>query len=506
MTRQMRILIAEEDQNFISMIASSLQIAGGQYNMEMVSSGEACLKKLQEESFDILILDHSLADGDGLKWLWRYNELGINVPTVFVTATGDPQMSIQAMQAGVFDYINRSAECAKAVPFVLNRVVEGYNLMTQKVKLQRELIEAKNFLESIIGNAGDAIMVIDLAEKFIYWNAGAERIYGYLREEALGKEVADLILSSDETPKSRGENIIGKLVAQVWRDDLVADTQARWLTKDGREIMTSTTITPLKDATGRIIGASLICKDITEQKRTEEKMLLAERLSSMGELMAGVAHEIRNPLAGIKINTQILARGDDSSEMEKQLLKSTLEGVAKIQKIVEDMLDYARPKAAEYKEENINEVVEKSLEVLNSQWMKAGIVTSFERGEGLPLLRIDKHQIQQVLINIMLNAIQAMEGSGKLSVRTFSAEGSAVGLEVGDTGGGIPAQLLKKIFDPFFTTKSRGTGLGLSITQKLLENHGATIAAVSEEGKGTKFTIIFPAKEKRDEFYYSGHR
>lgn len=122
MNRPMRILIAEEDQNFIAMIASSLQVAGDHYEVEVVSSGEDCLKKLQEGSFDILILDHALSDGSGLKWLQRYNELGIKVPTVFVTATGDPQMSIHAMQAGVFDYINRSAECAKAVPFVLNRV------------------------------------------------------------------------------------------------------------------------------------------------------------------------------------------------------------------------------------------------------------------------------------------------------------------------------------------------------------------------------------------------
>lgn len=496
MSRQMRILIAEEDQNFIAMIASSLQVAGDHYEVEVVSSGEDCLKKLREDRFDILILDHSLSDGDGLKWLRRYNDLGIKVPTVFVTATGDPQMSIQAMQAGVFDYINRSAECAKAVPFVLNRVVEGYNLMTQKVKLQKELIEAKNFLESIIGNAGDAIMVIDLEEKVIYWNAGAERIYGYLREEALGREVSDLILTSDEAAKSRAENIIGRLTAQIWKDDVVANTQARWLAKDGREVITSTTITPLRDAAGLMIGASLICKDITEQKKTEEKMLLAERLSSMGELMAGVAHEIRNPLAGIKINTQILARSDDSSELEKQLLDSTLEGVGKIQKIVEDMLDYVRPKAAEYKDEDINQVVDKSMDVLNAQLMKAGIVTSFECGEGLPLVRIDKHQVQQVLINIMLNAIQAMEGGGKLSITTAGTDGGGVALEIADTGCGIPAQNLRKIFDPFFTTKSRGTGLGLSITHKLLENHGATINVVSEEGKGTKFTISFQAKGK----------
>jgi len=116
----------------------------------------------------------------------------------------------------------------------------------------------------------------------------------------------------------------------------------------------------------------------------------------------------------------------------------------------------------------------------------------FEGGEELPRVRIDIHQIQQVLINLMLNAIQAMEKGGTLTIRTFLVKHGEVGVEVNDTGVGIPKPHLKKIFDPFFTTKSEGTGLGLSISLKILENHGATIDAISEEGKGSTFTIHFP--------------
>ncbi|MDI6725992.1 MAG: PAS domain S-box protein [Smithellaceae bacterium] len=492
MKHRMRILLAEEDTAFVDMIQSSLKATGDHYDVEAVSSGDACLKKLKEDRFDILLLDHALSDGEGLKWLRLYNELGVNVPTVFISATGDPQMSIQAMQEGVYDYINRSSECAKAIPFVVNRVIEGYNLMTQKVRLQKELIEAKNFLESVIGNAGDAISVVDREGKVIYWNEGAKAIYGYPRVEALGRRISDFLLPADEEAGYREEKQLQELMEQVWRGEVVANATARRRTKDGREIIVSMTITPLRDAAGAIVGASRICKDITEQKKTEEKMLLAERLSCMGELIAGVAHEIRNPLAGIKINAQILARGKDRSEMEKQLLDSTLEGIGKIQKIVEDMLDYARPKAANYKMEDINQVVEKSLDVLNSQMKKGNIVVSFARGEALPQVRIDEHQIEQVLINIMLNAVHAMDRGGMLVVRTFLTDRGALGIEVKDTGTGIPATHLKKIFDPFFTTKSRGTGLGLSITLKLLENHGARIEVASEEGEGSVFTITFP--------------
>jgi len=159
------------------------------------------------------------------------------------------------------------------------------------------------------------------------------------------------------------------------------------------------------------------------------------------------------------------------------------------------MLHFARPKAAHFEEEEINEVIEKSLAILRAKFKRENIALVFEKGEGLPRLRIDAHQIQQVMINLMLNAIQAMEKEGTLTLRTFCGSGG-VGVEIRDTGVGIPAVHLKKIFDPFFTTKSEGTGLGLSISLKILEKHGATIDVVSQEGKGSTFTIHIPGGER----------
>jgi signal transduction histidine kinase len=139
--------------------------------------------------------------------------------------------------------------------------------------------------------------------------------------------------------------------------------------------------------------------------------------------------------------------------------------------------------------------VEKSLAILQTKLKKGNISSAFERAQELPKVRIDIHQIQQVLINLMLNSIQAMEKGGTLTIRTFSEDEGGVSVEVIDTGVGIPVLHLKKIFDPFFTTKSEGTGLGLSISLKILENHGATIDVVSEEGKGSTFTIYFPGRK-----------
>ncbi|MGZ3494543.1 MAG: ATP-binding protein [Thermodesulfobacteriota bacterium] len=492
MDKKTRVLVAEEDSGFLKMVEDSLKASGTLYHIEKVSSGKGCLEKLRKERFDILLLDHSLSDGEGLNWLRHFNKLGIGIPTIFVTAKGDPRLAIEAMKEGVFDYINRSAECAKAFPFVVNRAIEGHGLMLEKVRLQRELIETKNFLESIVEKAGDAISVVDLEGKVVYWNEGAEKIYGFKKEEVLGKNLSLFLYPRDEQSRAEEEKLMGKWMIRVREGKVVPNVEVKRQTKEGKELIISMTISPLKDAEGKIIGASRICKDITHLKKAEERLILAERLSSLGELTAGVAHELRNPLAGIKINTQILSRKKDLPEMEKKLLSSTQEGIEKIQKIVDDMLHFAKPKASHFEEEEINEVVEESLAILQTKLKKGNITALFERAEGLPRLSIDIHQIQQVLINLMLNSIQAMEKGGTLTIRTFPENEGGVGVELKDTGVGIPKSHLKKIFDPFFTTKSEGTGLGLSISLKILEKHGATIDVISEIEKGSSFTIHFP--------------
>ncbi len=476
------------------MVENALRESGGDYEIERVSSGEACMKKLQDERFDILLLDYSLPDGKGLDWLRKFNESHIGVPTIFVTPKGDPKLSIEVMKEGVFDYINRSAECAKAFPFVVSRAVEGYTLMVEKVKLQKELIETKNFLESIVERAGDAISVVDLEGRILYWDEGAEQIYGFKKEEAIGRNLSDFLYPREKTLREAEEKLMEEIMGRVRKGEVVPNVEVKRMTKDGKEIITSMTISPLRDAEGKMIGASRICKDITQMKKVEERLLLTERLTSLGELSAGVAHELRNPLAGIKINTQVLLRKKDLPEMERKLLESSLEGIGKIQKIVDDMLHFAKPKAAHFKEEKINEVVESSLAIFQNKLKKGNISLMVQKSEDLPNVWIDAHQIQQVLFNLMLNAIQAMEKGGSLTIRTFLGNGGGIGIEVKDTGVGIPKSHLKKIFDPFFTTKSDGTGLGLSISLKILENHDATLEVESEEGKGSSFTIHLPGR------------
>ncbi|OGP87590.1 MAG: hypothetical protein A2157_13740 [Deltaproteobacteria bacterium RBG_16_47_11] len=244
MNRKIRILVAEEDLVFLNMVEDSLQESGDLYQVEKVSSGDACLKKLQSEKFDLLLLDHLLPDGKGLDWLRRYNGMGITIPTIFVTTKGDPQLAIEVMKEGVFDYINRSAECAKAFPFVVHRAIEGYGLMVEKVKLQKELIETKNFLESIVEKAGDAISVVDLEGKVLFWNEGAQQIYGYQKDEVLGKSLSEFLYPRDEALKAEEEELMRDVMARVEKGEVVPNIEVKRQTKEGREIITIMTLSP----------------------------------------------------------------------------------------------------------------------------------------------------------------------------------------------------------------------------------------------------------------------
>jgi two-component system cell cycle sensor histidine kinase/response regulator CckA len=225
--RKIRILVAEDDPAFVKMLDDSLEESSSLYDIERVSSGEKCLQMLRKKKFDILLLDHALPDGPGLDWLRRFNAMGIGIPTIFVTAKGDPRLAMEAMKEGIFDYINRSAECAKAFPFVVHRAVEGHSLMLEKVRLQKELIEAKNFLESVAEKAGDAISVVDLEERIIYWNEGAERIYGYGKEEALGKKLSDLLSPEDEKSRTEEEKSVRGLMVRVRKGEVVPNVEVK---------------------------------------------------------------------------------------------------------------------------------------------------------------------------------------------------------------------------------------------------------------------------------------
>jgi signal transduction histidine kinase len=236
-------------------------------------------------------------------------------------------------------------------------------------------------------------------------------------------------------------------------------------------------------------------------RRMEDEVFRKNRLVELGTIAAGVAHEIRNPLASIKTFAQLMPERMDDPEFKNEFSKLVLKDVDRITKVIESMLAFARPAQVSIKEQPANDLVEEAVLLVQSR-LKAKRIELTRAFHGNPVIKVDKHQILQVLVNLLSNAADALPEQGKIRVATGVNQldiggggngnrGFAV-IEVSDNGPGIPASVRNRLFDPFFTTKKEGTGLGLSISQKIVRDHGGSITVSSVEGKGTSFQVSLP--------------
>jgi signal transduction histidine kinase len=234
-------------------------------------------------------------------------------------------------------------------------------------------------------------------------------------------------------------------------------------------------------------------EEIERLHRTQ--MSRAEHFATLGELATGLAHEIRNPLAGIAGVIEIVGRDLPASSPAKAVVKDVREEIAQINRILTDLLGTARPRASEMRPSDLNTTVEHAVMLARQQVLSKPIKIAFTPSPDMPEVDHDSDQIHQVLLNLLLNSVQAIEGSGVVRVAVFENDSDAV-ITVSDTGRGIPAEHLPNIFRPFFTTKGNGTGLGLSLARRIIEEHHGRIEVSSSSGKGTTFSVMLPVHQR----------
>jgi signal transduction histidine kinase len=242
------------------------------------------------------------------------------------------------------------------------------------------------------------------------------------------------------------------------------------------------------------------------QRVHNAEMLQAEHLATMGELAAGVAHEIRNPLAGIAGAIEIISKDFPKDHPDREILDDLRQEVRRIEKVLNDLLTYARPKAPQFGIADLKETVAHTLQLARQQLGSKNVEFSIQIPSHLPHFRMDPEQMHQVLLNLVLNGIQAVDQEGKIAIQAKVLGGSGgpnrpnyVEISVRDSGGGISHEQMEKIFRPFYTTKRGGTGLGLSLCRRIISQHGGTLTAESEVGKGSRFIIRLPLREAVEE-------
>jgi len=358
-----------------------------------------------------------------------------------------------------------------------------YSSLEQKAL---EVARLKDFSENIVESLTVGVLAVDLQGTVEAWNSKMEQLIGATRSDAVGKPLAQLL----------PEALALEIEARGDQDQITGIYKHRYL-HQGRPVVLNVSITPLVGKSGEHIGRLLLFDDVTQRERMEEQMSQTEKLTSLGLLAAGVAHEVNTPLAVISNYIQMLAKQMPEGDPRHTIIDKIVKQTFRASEIVNNLLNFSRTGSSELADVDVNRVVEETLSLVAHPLKTSQIQVVKQLTQGIPAVRGSANKLQQVFLNLFLNARDAMPTGGMLEIRTASHNGS-VEVEVADTGNGIPKEYIHKIFDPFFTTKpgGRGTGLGLSVSYGIIKEHSGKIDVRSTPGRGTSFHVEFPAVRK----------
>jgi PAS domain S-box-containing protein len=436
---------------------------------------------------DLLREQDAQSDGEGLEAVGRgYPELSYFVPCVvrdrMVAIIGIGQTTTDAMLT------SEDTELLRALSGYVAVAIENSLLYRSEMEKAEELARLKEFSESIIESVNVGILVVDFDGRVTTWNSSLEEVFGIARERALRQRVED-IFDPDLIDTMR--NVIG---GESWA---IRDTRHIYKynasTEDGRPLTLNVSLAPFEAARGVVTGTLVVIENVTERAQLEQQLLEREKLSSIGLLAAGVAHEVNTPLAGISSYAQMLLQQVQENDPKRKLLEKIHVQTVRASGIVNNLLNFSRTGDAQFREIDINRVLEDTLQLLEPQLRNVKFKISCTYGEDLQPAYGSASKLQQVFMNLILNARDAMPNGGRLTVHTRAVDTSLV-IDFRDTGVGIAPENIARIYDPFFTTKEvgQGTGLGLALSYGIIQEHNGRIFVESRPGEGAHFTIKLP--------------
>jgi len=533
-SKPIQILLVEDnsaDVRLLQELLKEISLVG--FVLTVVSRISEARTKLAEEFFDVVLTDLSLPDSRGLSSFQKLHEAAPTVPIIVLSGSDDELLAASAVREGAQDYLFKTGLNSHTLARSIRHAIERH-------VAEQKLVRSEAFYHSLVEHLPQNIFRKDLGERFTFANQRFCQLLGRPLDLIIGKTDFDFYPPALAAKFQQDDR-------QVIRTGQIFETIEENVAPDGEKIYVHVVKTPIHDAKGKVLGTQCIFWDTTAQKRFEQQLqrknvelaaseaalrksnedlrsaqlqlIQAEKMESIGTLAAGVAHEVKNPLAIMQMGVNYLSKkmpeGDENITMVLQEMK---EAITRADSITRGLLDFAASKQLAVKPEDFNQLITDTLKMVRHELNEKRIELVKDLAASLPKVAVDKTQIQQVFVNLFINAAHAMPSGGTLTVRTFArqitksthSEGSrssahlwvgetALVAEVDDTGGGIPLEHLAKIFDPFFTTKPTGvgTGLGLPVSRKIVELHGGTIDIKNQpDGQGVRVTVLL--KEHRD--------
>jgi len=365
-----------------------------------------------------------------------------------------------------------------------------FKLLSERTK---KLEQVYQFHKGVVQNISSGIVTIDPNGRITFINQAAAKMIEYNYLELVDTDIKKIFVDPVEADEILNELMIEKKVFESKEVNLI--------TKTKKIIPIGFSTSFLKSNGSEFDGVIIIFRNLTNLRNFRRQMERMDRLATLGEVSAGIAHEIRNPLAGIKTSAQVLEESFAPNDFRAQLVSRIVKEIDRSNDLLKRFFKFAKPGRPEQEYVKIERLIEGVRLLLNSRMRKKSIKFNADYCENLPDVFVDEGQIEQVIINLMLNAIDSIEGKGEISVKTGIKKHKLdlnikeikdfVFVEIQDTGKGIDESHIEKIFNPFFTTKHDGVGLGLAISSRLIEENGGKLDVNSEEGRGTKFTLYF---------------
>jgi len=415
---------------------------------------------------------------------WR--EAGIHYFVPCVSKEGTIAVMALGRKASSEPLSSEDMALLAAVAAQAATALENGRLYRQLHNKADELERMREFSENILESLNDGLAVVNRDDRIVRWNRRLEELYGVRHEEAVTRRLDEIFEPGflEVLRSARRESAEG---SALYRVPLTTRQEPV------RRLLVNLATTPLRDSDGAIAGTIVIIEDISARVQLEEQLQISEKMASIGLLAAGVAHEVNTPLTGISSFTQMLLQNAEPDDPTTKVLEKIERQTFRAAKIVNGLLNLARPAQTDSAAVDVNVVINDVLSLLEHQLRTGRIQVRKELSSSPLLVQGVEYKLQQVFLNLFLNARDAMPRGGWLTIATREDESGAA-VEVADTGSGIPPEQLSRIYDPFFTTKDlgKGTGLGLSITYGIVQEHGGTVTCDSAVGQGTRFMLSLP--------------
>jgi PAS domain S-box-containing protein len=495
MNKELRILIVEDVPSDLELLEGELRKAKIVFCSKNVDTKEAFLKELKDFAPDLILSDYSLPSFEGMSALKIAKQTCPDVPFIFVTGSLGEERAIETLKRGATDYVLKD-KLSRLAPSVRRAAQEAEERIELRSAEQRILQQA-----DLLNIATDAITVLDMEHHILFWNKGAEEIYGWGAQEAIGAKVNQLLFKNVPSEFEEALKVIEE--KGEWKGEF------HQLTRDGKEAIVESRWTLVRDEQGKPKSIFVVSTDITEKKKIEAQFLRAQRMESIGTLAGGIAHDLNNMLQPIMMSLQLL-KVQFPDNKSHDLLEIVETSAKRGADLIRQVLSFAKGMEGEHAVLQVRHIISEIVRILKETFPKS-IQIQTDVLKELWTISGDPTQLHQVLMNLCVNARDAMPSGGTLSITVknlFIDEnyaqmnidaraGPYIAITVSDSGTGIPPKILERIFEPFFTTKEpgKGTGLGLSTSYGIVKGHGGFIHVYSEVGKGTRFKIYLPAFE-----------